>query len=57
MARMNTKDTSAAVVTIHGAGDLTPTGRKAIAAWLSRQARFVESHGKNFSKRFVARLR
>ena len=46
---------SAAIVTVHRAPDMTPRGRKAIAAWLRRQARCLESHGRQFSGRFTAR--
>jgi hypothetical protein len=34
---------------------MTLKGRKSIAAWLRRQAAFLEKHNKELSARFVAR--
>lgn len=46
---------SAAALTIHRAGDMTEKGRKDIAKWLRRQARFLEQDGEVYSSRFTAR--
>jgi FixJ family two-component response regulator len=46
---------SAATVTIHRANDMTKKGRKAVAAWLRRQAEFLEQHGDQLAQRFTAR--
>lgn len=48
-------DKSAAIVTIKEADKMTAKGRKAIAAWLRRQAAFLEKHGNEYSARFTAR--
>ena len=50
-----TKEQSAAIVTIKDAPAMTKRGRKAIAAWLRRQATFLEKHGNEFAGRFTAR--
>ena len=49
------KEKSAAIVTIRSADKMTAKGRKAIAAWLRRQAAFLVKHGPEFSGRFTAR--
>jgi len=49
------KEKSAAIITIHDAPNMTRRGRKHIAAWLRRQAEFLEQDGDKFSKRFTAR--
>lgn len=46
---------AAAVLTVRDAGNMTAQGRRAIAAWLRRNARFLEEHGKDWDKDFVAR--
>lgn len=47
---------SAAILTIKGAGRMSPKGRKAIVAWLRRQASFLAQHSKDYSTgRFTAR--
>jgi hypothetical protein len=46
---------SAAIVTIHDASGMTAKGRRQIAAWLRRQADFVEKDGKALASRFTAR--
>lgn len=46
---------SAAIVTIRKANTMTKRGRKAVAAWLRRQAMFLERRGPEFSDRFTAR--
>jgi len=49
------KKKSAAILTIKRAARMTPRGRKDIAAWLRRQASFLEKHAKEYSERFTAR--
>lgn len=46
---------SAAVVTIFGAPDMSPSGRRAVANWLRKQADFLQKEGKVYAKRFTAR--
>jgi hypothetical protein len=46
---------SAAILTIRDAAQMSRRGRKAIANWLRRHARFLESHGSDFSRRFTGR--
>lgn len=46
---------SAAVLMIKDGQDMTPGGRKRIAAWLRRQAAFLEKHGNEYANRFTAR--
>ena len=46
---------SAAILTIRDAPTMGERGRKAIAAWLRRQAGFLERHAKELSPRFRAR--
>lgn len=46
---------SAAVLTVFDAPKFTKKGRKNVAAWLRRQAAFIESHNAELSKRFRAR--
>ena len=46
---------TAAVVTVYGADKMTPKGRKLVAAWLRKQAGFVEKYGWWLSRRFTAR--
>lgn len=52
---MQTKEKSAAIITVHDAENMTAKGRRDIAKWMRRQADFLEQHGKEFSKRFTAR--
>lgn len=49
------KEKSAAIVTIKDASRMNKRGRKAIAAWLRRQATFLEAYGPQLSTRFTAR--
>lgn len=49
------KEHTAATFTIHRASDMTPVGRKEIAAWLRKQAANLVKHGANYSKRVTAR--
>lgn len=49
------KTQSAAIVTIRQANTMTKKGRTAIAAWLRRQAQFLEEDGDQFASRFTAR--
>lgn len=46
---------SAAIITIKDAANMSPKGRKAIAAWMRRQAEFLEKHAKELSPTFRAR--
>jgi hypothetical protein len=46
---------AAAVLTVKDADLMTRRGRKGIAAWLRRQAMFVERHGAEFAGLFRAR--
>ena len=49
------KEQSAAILTIKDAKNMTKKGRREIAAWLKRQADFLEQEGNLFSSRFTAR--
>lgn len=49
------KSKSAAVVTIKDAAKMSASGRKAVAAWLRKQASFLLSHPKQLPSRFTAR--
>lgn len=40
----------AASVFFYDAGNMSVKGRKDIATWLRKQAKFLEQHGKEFSK-------
>lgn len=55
MAKKKKKWTAAAILTIRRAGDMTPRGRRAIAAWLRDHARWIVQHGKEYSPRFTGR--
>ena len=44
------RPTAAAVVTIHGAGRMTPEGRKAIAAWLREHAKALLKDGARYTE-------
>jgi hypothetical protein len=55
MSKKQTTEKSAAVVTIHRADEMTPEGRKEVAAWLRRQASFLTKDGDKLAKRFTAR--
>lgn len=46
---------SAAIITIKDAPEMTKRGRHEVAAWMRKQADFLEFEGKAFSKRFTAR--
>lgn len=52
---MKGKEKSAAVVTVFRADEMTPRGRRQIAAWMRRQASMLEKEGKNYAKRFTGR--
>lgn len=54
---MTPTEKSAAIITIHDAPNMTAKGRRQIAAWMRRQADFLEGHGKLLAKRFTARYR
>lgn len=49
------KTNRAATITIHRAADMTKKGRTAIAAWMRKQAEFLEKEGLNLSRRYTAR--
>lgn len=49
------KKKAAAIVTIRRADQMTPKGRRAVAAWLRQQAGFLVRYGPQFSARFTAR--
>jgi hypothetical protein len=42
-------------MTLHGAPDWTPAGRKDLADWLRRQAKNLVKDGTKYSKRFTAK--
>lgn len=46
---------TAAIITIKDGARMSRRGRKQIAAWLRRQASFLESDGPRFAPRFRAR--
>ncbi|WP_165435410.1 hypothetical protein [Bradyrhizobium sp. Leo121] len=46
---------SAATVVIRDASDMTERGRREVALWLRRQARFLEKHADSLSRRYRAR--
>ena len=46
---------SVAVLTVFDAPAMTPSGRKAIAEWLRRQARMLVKDGKLYAKRYTGR--
>jgi hypothetical protein len=50
-----TGEKSAAVLTIKDGSQMTPEGRRSIAAWLRRQAKFFEKEGDQYADRFRAR--
>ena len=52
---MTKRDKSAAVLTIHHAGDMTSKGRKDIARWLRRQASMLLREAEKYAPRFTAR--
>lgn len=50
------KEKCAAVLTIYRPGEMSPKGRKAIAAWLRDKADHFEAEGDKYDdKRFTAR--
>lgn len=49
------KEKSAAIITVKDAPGMTRKGRQQIAAWMRKQADFVESEGHSLAKRFTAR--
>jgi hypothetical protein len=50
-----TKVQSAAIVTIKSADEMTPKGRKEIAAWLRMHANYLTKYGDKYSGRFIGR--
>jgi hypothetical protein len=51
---MKTSLKSDAILTIIDGGEMSPAGRKILAAWLRRQAKFLLKHGHEFAPRFRA---
>ncbi len=49
------KATAAAVLTLRDVDQMSPEGRKDIAAWLRRQASHLLRHGDDYASRFRAR--
>ena len=50
------KEKSAAILTIYGAPDMTPEGRKDIAEWLRLHAKMLVKDGSNYARgRFTGR--
>lgn len=49
------KDRAAAIITIRDAARMTARGRRNVADWLVRQARFLREHGQEYSDRFTGR--
>lgn len=49
------KEKRAAILTVFDAPVMTKRGRKRIAAWLRKQAEFLEHEGHVYAKRFTAR--
>ena len=49
------KTKAAAILTIHRAAEMTPSGRRAILKWLEKQADFFRQYHKKLSPRFRAR--
>lgn len=46
---------SAAIVTIHRASEMTPEGRREVAAWLRAHAQDLVKYGDQYSRRFTGR--
>jgi hypothetical protein len=46
---------AAAIITIHRPADMSPSGRRAVAAWIKKQATFLLKYSKELSPRFTAR--
>lgn len=49
------KYTAAAIVTIRRPNDMTPSGRKRVAAWLRKTADDLAKYGKDYGPGFRAR--
>lgn len=49
------KEKAVATLTVRGAAVATPTGRKAMALWLRKEARHLERCGREYAPRFTAR--
>lgn len=43
------------LLTLRGRANFSPRGRREIASWLRRCARFVQDHGQELNKRYTAR--
>ena len=53
--KSETEERCCAVLTLKGAGEWTPEGRRHIAEWLRQKARDLVKDGHNYSPRFRAR--
>lgn len=49
------KEKSAAILTIFGVRKMTKEGRRDIANWLHRQAKFLQDYPNQYAPRFTAR--
>jgi hypothetical protein len=43
------------MLTVFGAAEMSERGRRRIAAWLRRQADYLEEDGGHYARRFIAR--
>lgn len=55
MKKTPRKEKSAAVLTVRMADEMTPKGRREVAAWLRRQAAMLVKEGPNYAKRYTGR--
>lgn len=46
---------AAAIITIRRASEMTPAGRKTIAAWLRMHADYLTEHGREYQRTFTGR--
>lgn len=51
----NSKDKTAAIVTVFRAPDMSSKGRRRIVAWLRRQADVLEQEADKLARRYTAR--
>jgi hypothetical protein len=52
---MSNRQNSDAIITIHKAATMTANQRRSIAAWMRRQATFLEKEGKKMASRHTSR--
>jgi hypothetical protein len=50
------KESSAAILTIFDASNMTNKGRRDISTWLKKQAEYLTKEADQFSKRYTARF-